>query len=418
MPTLLRDPRSPGMSDVAGGLTVDTVTRSVHEAIVEQVFPRHAKESGFDAALFRCVSGNVESVVDIAAGRLAVAESDPASALAFAEMVADLGIPYGTLERAYWVGVERFMQEWIACSQRVAHHGQGTSGELIGDPTAAVFPYVRRVLDLVVTRYDDVVKALTGSGEERRRGVIDQLLAGTVADYSQELDNILAYRLRGWHVAMVFDTGDHAVVRRMLARLGDQTGSWGSLVVPRGVGRLSAWLGYPREPDVVRLHQLRRAVAHGDGPVAVGGPGAGIDGIKQAHDEACRAAELRPMLASPPACVWYRDVRLEALLLDNVNAAHRFIAAELGALAEDTERAHRIRETLLASLATGSQARAAAELGVHENTVRLRVRSAIEVLGDALNARRTELLVALRLRRALGLPQDTAAGTAAVDATG
>ncbi|MPZ00904.1 MAG: hypothetical protein GEU97_23620 [Actinophytocola sp.] len=156
----------------------------------------------------------------------------------------------------------------------------------------------------------------------------------------------------------------------------------------------------------------------GRSPSADREPGAGIEGIRQAHDEACRAAELRPMLADPPECVWYRDVRLEALLLDNVSAAHRFVTAELGALADDSERAHRIRETLLASLATGSQARAAAELGVHENTVRLRVRSAIEVLGEALTARRTELLVALRLRRALGLPQDAGAGAPAVDAAG
>jgi DNA-binding PucR family transcriptional regulator len=95
---------------------------------------------------------------------------------------------------------------------------------------------------------------------------------------------------------------------------------------------------------------------------------------------------------------------LEELLLDEAQAAHRFVVEELGELADDTERARRIRETLLASLSTGSQARAAAELGVHENTVRLRIRSATEKLGDDLANRRTELLVALRLRHALGAP--------------
>jgi DNA-binding PucR family transcriptional regulator len=53
-------------------------------------------------------------------------------------------------------------------------------------------------------------------------------------------------------------------------------------------------------------------------------------------------------------------------------------------------------------LSAGSQARAATELGVHENTVRLRVRCAGEELGAALSERRTELLVALRLCEALG----------------
>jgi DNA-binding PucR family transcriptional regulator len=95
-------------------------------------------------------------------------------------------------------------------------------------------------------------------------------------------------------------------------------------------------------------------------------------------------------------------LRLETFLLENPDSARRFINDELGGLAADTERAQRIRDTLLTWLAAGSQARAAAELGVHENTVRLRVRCAGEELGAALSERRTELLVALRLCEALG----------------
>jgi DNA-binding PucR family transcriptional regulator len=59
-------------------------------------------------------------------------------------------------------------------------------------------------------------------------------------------------------------------------------------------------------------------------------------------------------------------------------------------------------------LAVGSQARAATELGVHENTVRLRIRGAGEELGTALTERRTELLVALRLCEALGPEAESA----------
>jgi hypothetical protein len=389
---------SVGMADVAAGLKVETLTESVHGAIASSVFPRHTRDSAFDSALIQCVDGNVRSVLDIAGGHLTAGESDPQFALTFAAVVAELGIPFGTLERAYWVGVQRFLQEWFDGLRRIRGHGEGPSV----DPTSAVFPYVMRVLDLVGDRYDAVERERSRTGEDRRRALVEQLLDGSVTHHVQEFDNLLRYRLRGAHIALLFETGDRAVVQRALARLCDQTGAWGSLVIQREASRWSVWLGYPKDLDDRKLHTVRRAIVNLDEPVAVGGPGVGIAGIRQSHLEACRAAELRPVLAAPPKCLWYRDVRLEAFLLDDTSAAQRFVAEELGVLADDTERAHRIRETLLASLATGSHARAAAELGVHENTVRLRVRSATEVLGEALTERRTELLVALRLRQALG----------------
>lgn len=393
---------SVGRADVAARLNAKALARSVHDAIAASVFPGYVGDSAFDAALARCVDGNVQSVLDIAAGRMTLEESDPEFALAFAAMVAELGIPFGTLERAYWVGVERFLREWIARSRSISEQDAVAFDDLMGDPTEAVFPYVMRVLDLVADRYQAVERERSRSGEDRRRALVEQLLDGSVTTHLQEFDNILRYRLRGAHIALLFEPGERSVVQRALARLCDQTGAWGSLVVQRGASSWAVWLGYPKDLDEQKLHTVRRAIVNLEEPVAVGGPGLGIEGIRQSHLEAARAAELRPVLAAPPKCLWYRDVRLEAFLLDDTSAAQRFVVEELGELAEDSERARRIRETLLASLATGSHARAAAELGVHENTVRLRVRSATEVLGEALNERRTELLVALRLRQALG----------------
>lgn len=405
-------PPATGLADVAAQFDVESLTRSVHEAIADQVFREHVTDPAFDAALHDCVDGNVRAILDIATGRLAVTDCDTTRPLAFAEVVAGTGMPFDTLERAYWVGVERLLQEWIDCSRTSSDQGKGSFDALIGEPTSAVFPYVLRVLDLVRRRYDELSRARNGSADDRRRDLVGQLLHGTITTHSQDLDNLLGYRLRSWHLALVFDDADRADVNRALTRLRDRTGSWDALVVPDGVRRWSAWLGFPRTPDARTLHELRQATTQRGGPVAIGGPAAGIDGVRQAHGDAHRAAELRPLLAAPPGCLWYRDVRLESFLLGDVDAAHRFVTAELGALAEDSERARRIRETLLTSLATGSHARAAVELGVHENTVRLRIRSAIDVLGDILHERRTELLVALRLCRALGTPRqdDTAAG--------
>lgn len=398
--TLVDEQTIPTTPDSTMNIDVEALAGSLHDAIVRSVFPTQAKESAFDVALSRCVRGNVGSIVDIAFGRMSLDDSDPRNALAFAGMVAELGIPFATLERAYWVGVERFWQEWLGLSRTILEEGRGTLGDLLGDPTAAVFPYVMRVLDLVGDRYSAVAEERARSGDDRKRALIEELLGGAVSRHTQDLDNVLGYRTRSTHVAVLFGGGDRAVVQRKLVRLCQQTGAWSSLFVQRNASTWSAWLGFPKVGDGISA--LRKALEDLNEPVAVGGPAHGLAGIRQSHEEACRAAELRSALLSPPDCLWYRDVRLEAFLLDDPRAARRFVTEELGELADDDERSHRIRETLLASLGSGSQAKAAAELGVHENTVRLRLRSAIEVLGDTLSERRTELLVALRLRQALG----------------
>ena len=61
------------------------------------------------------------------------------------------------------------------------------------------------------------------------------------------------------------------------------------------------------------------------------------------------------------------------------------VARELGALADDTAAAARLRETALAYLSAGGDARAAgAALVLHPNTVRYRIRQVEQVLGHLL----------------------------------
>jgi DNA-binding PucR family transcriptional regulator len=89
------------------------------------------------------------------------------------------------------------------------------------------------------------------------------------------------------------------------------------------------------------------------------------------------------------------------LLLSDILRAQQFVEAELGPLAKNDSVANRLRETLLAWLATGSVVSAAALLEVHENTIRNRLRQAEDMLGIVIHQRRTELQVALRIARVL-----------------
>jgi DNA-binding PucR family transcriptional regulator len=86
--------------------------------------------------------------------------------------------------------------------------------------------------------------------------------------------------------------------------------------------------------------------------------------------------------------------------------ASDFVRAELGRLAETTERAENLRHTVRAYFAAGNSAAAAAtELGVAERTVTYRLRRAEELIGRPLTGRRAELETALRLYDVVDAPE-------------
>ncbi len=98
------------------------------------------------------------------------------------------------------------------------------------------------------------------------------------------------------------------------------------------------------------------------------------------------------------AYVHFADVALDALLMQNPAEARRFVAGQLGSLAEDSDAASRLRTTVAAFLQeNASFLHTARRLGVHENTVAYRIRRAEELLGRELKCNQVELLTALRL---------------------
>jgi DNA-binding PucR family transcriptional regulator len=87
-----------------------------------------------------------------------------------------------------------------------------------------------------------------------------------------------------------------------------------------------------------------------------------------------------------------------ALLGDNVDAAAAWIGDVLGPLASATESDERLRETLRVFLHAGSSFKAAAEeLHLHVNSVKYRIRRAIERRGRPITDDRLDVEVALLL---------------------
>lgn len=405
--TVLEPGSSRSVRALARRLDISVGAASVSGAILESVFADRLEDTAFVTALDRCSHENVANLVEVLAGRLGLNEVDTECPREFAALTASLGIPLAELERAYWVGVERLWQEWFELCHTSSRGASGELRDLLGGSTSLLFGYVDRVLAQVVARYGSVTDDMASTREDRRRELVAALLDGEPTELGEAAaEELLGYRLRRTtHVALWFESGSAESVRRItraLATLRAQTAATGSLLVRGDGGTWYGWLGYLGTAHAGILGDLRRAAAATGELVTLGDPRGGRGGFRTSHESARRTAALRGSLHSVGTCLSAHELRLEALLLQSPESGRRFVAEELGDLAADTERAGRIRDTLLAWLSSGSQAQAAVELGVHENTVRQRIRYATEELGTSPSERRTELLVALRLCAALG----------------
>lgn len=190
------------------------------------------------------------------------------------------------------------------------------------------------------------------------------------------------------------------LVENEAAALSSALGGGLVLTVPIGERVVWAWTSGDRVSDDPA------AVGHRMGEdvrAAIGTSHEGLAGMADSHDEARvarRVAELRAV--RPGTVVGYRGAALTALLTADPVEAVRFAEAELGELIADSDVAARLRATVRVYLEENlSPARSARRLGIHQNTVVYRVKRAEELLGHAVEQRRLQLEVALRLSEML-----------------
>jgi DNA-binding PucR family transcriptional regulator len=134
---------------------------------------------------------------------------------------------------------------------------------------------------------------------------------------------------------------------------------------------------------------------------ASGSPGTGLTGFRRSHQEALHARRIAALTRRRPGFVTrYDEVAVAALASADLEQAKAFVASELGPLAADDDRTSRLAATLRVYLDENlSPRRTAQRLGVHENTITNRIRSAQEQLPHPIEHRTCELQVALRLVR-------------------
>jgi hypothetical protein len=376
----------------------------VSEAITEAI---HAElpELDADPDLRASTYASTESVLRllaelIASGRPPAEAEPPEPAIAYARELVRHGLPIDTLLRAYHVGQATFFDRWAATLRNQIEDPLALARAL-EEGGAWTFEYLRALTPDLIRRYAAERERWVRSAAALRNETIRALVDGERADIATA-SRRLRYELERAHLAFVVwndepDESDLGALELQAAKIAGELGSASPLLVPLGGQVVAAWIGSRGELPAPPAALLDGASA------AFGRPGSGVDGFCRSHREALSARRVAQLARRRPGTVTaFDDVALTALASVDERAAREFVAAELGPLAADDEDVRRLAATLRAYLEERSSPRRTAQrLGVHENTIKNRVR-AIEVLrGRPADERIAETLVALRLARTI-----------------
>ena len=329
----------------------------------------------------RSSAANLALVAEVARGNLGLGEVEPpAAAGAFARELARRNVPMAELARDYRA-VQHVLWRFGVDELRRRIPDAAAVAVAIEEYTDATFATGDVFMDRALERYARERDLWVRSADAVRRASVEEVLAGEPVDADQA-SRRLRYELRRTHLAFVVWARDEDAAPDVAAAA---IGGPRALTVSLTAGTVAGWCA----PEA-----LEPAAGGEHVGVAVGEPAAGIAGFRRSHAE---ALEARRLAGDRPGPVHYRDIALAALLTHDAESARAFAERELGALAGH----ERLETTVLALLeAQGSPRRAAAALGVHENTVAKRVRAAEEKLGQRVAERPVELATALLISRA------------------
>jgi DNA-binding PucR family transcriptional regulator len=245
--------------------------------------------------------------------------------------------------------------------------------------------------------------------QARRAELIRSLLAGEPNDV-EHARATLSYDLGRVHLGLVIWAEGEPGEVDALTELDDAVRDLaralaGGRPLTTAAGPRALWTWIPI--DAQRAPVLTQELAGGLLPeqvrVAAGRPARGINGFRNTHHDAQLARRLMPLASRSARLVRFDDIELACLVSSEPGAMRRFVAHELGELAQQEPNVGRLRETARVYLACGANAREAAErLNMHKNTVHYRLGRIEELLGRPIGERRLELEVALMLVHTLG----------------
>lgn len=245
---------------------------------------------------------------------------------------------------------------------------------------------------------DERTRRLQGASAQRYEVVLE-LLQGPPPDLQRTSADLGGYPLTGMHTALIFETADAAAVGgldKLAHEIARDLGAGRPLTVHPGGRQLWVWLAHRDTPDLTTLEKATKQLGAMDAYVVVGTPRSGPIGFAISHRDAQRALDVVTRGGAWAPVMRYDEVELVALLGCDEDV-DRYVQRVLGRLVASDDTTERVRETVSAFLRNGSNVEAAAaELFVHRNTIRYRLRNAEAILGHPIAHSADNLLLAIR----------------------
>jgi hypothetical protein len=400
-----QDPVAEIVAKAAEEWDIDAVIDPLMNADIEIAFPDREDEESFRELLRGSVTENLGVLRQHLGSKVDLKDVVLVRPVEFARTQAELGIPQASLQRSYRIGLQVLWKSWADClagSAAIREVEPAQAFEALRWSTQRILLWFDFVILTVDQGYAQREEILRQSGAKMRVAFVREILSGGLPATPEDLYYTLRYDLTAAHLVIQLADMSDAASQGLASRLGKLAQASSTLVVRMSVTEVIVWLGRPRSWQRQHVDSVLNELRQTGHRAAVSEAASGIEGFRAGYVDVTRVEAVRAFWLEAPPVLPYADVRLEALLIANTSQARRFVAQELGLLAEDTQAAARLRETLLASLAAGSHIATAELLQLHEHTVRNRIRRAEEVLGYRLSERRVELQVALRLHRLIG----------------
>ncbi|MDW5597468.1 helix-turn-helix domain-containing protein [Conexibacter stalactiti] len=320
----------------------------------------------------------------------------------FVRLLAHRGVGADTVAASYRLALNGFWDGWTELlRERVP------PAELADALDASIrwmLTFVNTLSERVIAIHEQERRAWVRSGEAVRAATIRDLLDGVPTDL-QLAESRLGYPLDRSHRCAVAWSDGQAGPNDERPDLGLLASALATRLRVRSVAltvdreTVAVWAsGFDGTADREALADLDAVAARGVS-LAVGRAHSGLDGFRWSYREAMHARRVALLERRPAGAVTpYERVALQALASADVEHARRFVAWQLGPLAGDDDASRALAETLRAYLLNESNLRAAAaQLGIHHNTVANRLRRAAELLGAPIAERSAELLAALAL---------------------
>jgi DNA-binding PucR family transcriptional regulator len=382
---------------------IPAVSREIAEAVLRE-FPELREDAELRATTGTGAESNVRQLIEILRAGAEPSEAPPPpTAIEHAYAFVRRGVPVDLLLRAYQVGQATFIHA-LSAAVRETIDDPDEVAEALEEVAATTLTYINAVIGDLIKRYAQERDRWVRSAVAVRDQTVRALLAGQSTDLGAA-EQRLGYSLRRAHLGFVVwsppqneSIEDIGALERAAGEFAVKLGGSGRLLVPFGAQLIAGWIGgydevVPRALPRIDVDAAPQARG------AIGSPGSGVDGFARTHREAMQAHRVAELAGRRPgSVVAYGDVALTALASADLDHARDFVLRELGPLAADDDDTLRLAGTLSVYLEERSSPRRTAErLGVHPNTVANRIRAAQELLGEPIEDRVSELLVALRL---------------------